>query len=81
MMKEIESAARALGIQIQSVEVRPADDLNNVFSAMTKEHPNALFIVRTPLIRIHIRRVVDFAAKSRLPTICDDVLFVEAGTG
>ena len=79
MMKEIESTARALSIQIQSVEVRSADDFNNIFSAMTKKRPNALFIIRTPLTRIHARPIIDFAAKSRLPTMYDDRLFVEAG--
>jgi putative ABC transport system substrate-binding protein len=78
MMKEIESTARALSIQIQSVEVRPADDLSNI-SAMTKKRPNALFIIRTPLTRIHARPIIDFAAKSRLPTMYDDRLFVETG--
>jgi len=79
MMKQIERAGRALGIQIQSVEVRPADDLNNIFSTMTKEPPNAFLIIRTPPIRIRIKEIIDYAAKSRLPAMYDDELFVEAG--
>jgi hypothetical protein len=35
-MKEIELAARALGLQIQPVELREPNDLENAFSAMAK---------------------------------------------
>ena len=38
---EIELAARALGLQLEAVEARGSDDLENAFSAMTKANANA----------------------------------------
>ena len=78
-MREIESAAQMLGIQIQSVHVQSPDDFENAFSTITKGRPDALLIVRSSLIRIHATRITAFAEKRRLPTMYDDRLFVENG--
>ncbi len=53
-LKEIESVAPALGIQIEPVEVRHSDDFDTAFSAITKERVNALLIIRFPFIRTHL---------------------------
>ena len=78
-LKDVESAAPAFGIQIHPVEVRGPDDFDNAFSAVTKERVNALFIIRSPFLRTHLKRVTDFTEKSRLPTMYDDSSFVEHG--
>ena len=78
-LKEIESAAPALGIRIRFVGVPRPDDFDNAFTVITKERPHALFIMRTPFLRTYLKRVTDFAEKSRLPTMYDDASFVEAG--
>src|SRR6185369_11092156 len=47
--REIEKAARTLGVTIQPLGVREPDDFEVAFSAMTKEHPDALLLVTDAL--------------------------------
>ncbi len=41
-------AARALGLTIQSWEVRAADDFDKVFAALNKQRPDGLFVFGEP---------------------------------
>jgi len=68
--KAIQSPARKLGIQLHSMEVRSPNDLDNAFQEATKAGAEAL--VYTPGAVRGARgrkRVLDLAAKSRLPAI------------
>jgi putative ABC transport system substrate-binding protein len=77
--KESETEARSLGLQLQSLEVRAADELENAFRAATKERAEALIMLRAPVINAHLKPIADLAIKSRIPAIYDDSFFVEAG--
>ena len=77
--KEIQLAAQPLGIQVQIVQVQVPDDFENAFLTITKERPGALLVLRTSLFRTHALRIKNFAEESRLPTMYDDRVFVEAG--
>jgi len=76
---EIESAARTLGVQVQPVEVRGADDLANAFSAITRAGANALMGLTDTRFGGNRKRIVELSAKNRLPAIYPERLFVEAG--
>jgi ABC-type uncharacterized transport system substrate-binding protein len=78
-VKESKVAAQTLRIQVQPVQVRSPDDFENAFLTITKGRAGALLILRSPLVRTHATRIMDFAEKRRLPTMYDDRLFVEAG--
>ncbi len=78
-LREIESVAPALGIQIEPVEVRHSDDFDTAFSAITKERVNALLIIRFPFLRTQLKRITDFTEKSRLPTMYDASAYVKKG--
>ena len=78
-MKEVEAAGQALGIQIQSLVILRMDDLESAFSAISQERPDALLIVTTYFMIAHRARVIEFAAKRRLPTIYAWNPFVSAG--
>jgi putative ABC transport system substrate-binding protein len=69
-VKEAQVAARTLGLTVQPVEVRAPDDLGPAFDAMTRERAEALFLIADPFTITHQRRILDLAAKPRLPTIC-----------
>ncbi len=69
MLKETEVAARALGVQLQLVEVRGSSDLDSAFSAMTRDHAGAFIVLSSPMLYREHRRIVDLAAKHRLPAI------------
>jgi len=78
-MKEVEAVGQALGIQIQSFVVRRMDDLKSAFSAISQERPDALLIVTTYFMVANQARIIEFAAKRRLPTIYAWNPFVSAG--
>ena len=77
--KETQAAARPLGVQVRSLEVRNPKDFDKIFQAATKERADALITLSDPLTGSQGRRIIDFAAKSRLPAIYGDSAFVEAG--
>ena len=78
--KEYETVARALKIQLQSLEVRgPNPDLQGVFQAAVKRRAGALIVIRSPLLLRFTKRIADLANKNRLASIYDTNQFVEAG--
>jgi len=78
-LKEVQRAARALGLTIQPWEVRAADDFEGVFAAQSKERPDGLYVIGGVLIRNNEKRTVGIALNSRLPSVYPSREFVEAG--
>ena len=76
--KEMQSAARSLGLQLQSVEVQGPNDFENAFRTAGKARAHGLITIRTPLINNQRKQVADLAIKSRLPAIYDERAYVEA---
>jgi putative tryptophan/tyrosine transport system substrate-binding protein len=79
MLKEVQTAARPLGLTIRSWEVRGADDFKKVFAALSKERPDGLYVPPGPLHTTNRNRIVDFTLKSRLPSMWGNREFVDAG--
>jgi putative ABC transport system substrate-binding protein len=77
--REIETAARTLGLTLQSLEVRGPDEFERAFTAITQERPDGLFVVAEVLTLTHRCRVLDFAAKNRLPTMYEFGVFARDG--
>jgi putative tryptophan/tyrosine transport system substrate-binding protein len=79
-LKEVlPGAARALGLTVRSWEVRDADGFERVFAALSKERPDGLFVLGGALMRLNRKWVVDFALKSRLPSLYSSRDAVDAG--
>ncbi len=78
-MQETQRAARALGVTLQSVEVRGPNDFERAFSAITKGRADALTTLADPLTRAHARPITAFAARRRMPSIFEIKEFVDAG--
>jgi putative ABC transport system substrate-binding protein len=77
ILMEAEAAARALGVRLQVVEVRGSADFDRAFSDMTKARTDALAVVTT--FFGERRRLLDLAAKNRLPTVFPYKEYLEAG--
>src|SRR5262245_32823808 len=77
--REIEAAARVLGVTLQPLEVRGPNDFEPAFTAMTRERPDALFVVAEVLTLTHRCRVLDFAAQHRLPAMYEFGVFAHDG--
>jgi putative ABC transport system substrate-binding protein len=77
--KETQEAARALAIQLQSLEVPSADDFAGAFQAATKAKARALTVVSDSLMFSNRRRLLELASKNKLPTMHTQSLWVDAG--
>jgi putative tryptophan/tyrosine transport system substrate-binding protein len=78
-LREIETAARRLGLQLQPVEIREAKQLDDAFSAMIKERAGALLVLPDPVLLTQRTQIADLAMRNRLPTIFARRENVEAG--
>ncbi len=76
---EIEEAARRLGLTLSVGAAAGAGDFDAAFAAIERDRAHAIFCVDTPANRSGLRRIVDFAARQRLPTIYAQRVYVEAG--
>jgi ABC-type uncharacterized transport system substrate-binding protein len=76
---EIQAAARALGLTLQSVEVRDPKEFESAFLKMMRDRPDALIMTADTMHRLHLERIVDFAANRRLPAMYQLKAYVEAG--
>ena len=72
-------AARALRLTIQPWEIRAADGFEKAFAAMSKQRPDGLYPTGSPLMGANRKRIIDFAIKSRLPSMYGRREAVEAG--
>ena len=77
--REAQAAAQALGLRLQSLEVRSFNDFDSAFEAALRERARALIASPEPLINTHLKRIVEFAAKNRLPAMYAGPEVVDAG--
>jgi len=77
--KETEVAARALRLQLQSLEVRGPNDVEPAFQAAKKDRAGALIVLRDVVVSSQIRRILELALKNQMPAIYGDRGFVDAG--
>jgi putative ABC transport system substrate-binding protein len=78
-LKGTEVAARALEVRLQLVEARGSADIDRAFSDMSRARADALTNLGSPMFYNERRRIVDLAAKSRLPDVHGLREYVDAG--
>jgi putative tryptophan/tyrosine transport system substrate-binding protein len=66
--REIEAAARALGLDVVTLEIRRAEDIAPAFEAL-KGPALALCVLREPLLNANAVRINTLALSARLPTM------------
>ena len=79
VLTNMEAAAKELGLNLLSLEVRSLDDFDSAFTRAKRERAQALITTIGALINTQRRRVLEFAAKNRLPAMYSNSEFVEAG--
>jgi len=79
VLKQAEVAARALGVRFQLVEARGTADFDGVFSELTNARAGGLVVLSTPMFSSERTRLVDLAARHRLPTMFSFRSYVDAG--
>lgn len=73
------AAARSMGVQLQTVNARGPDDLAAAFKAMTAERAGACFVPWDGTFLVHLVRITQLAASSRLPALYGHRGYVDAG--
>jgi putative ABC transport system substrate-binding protein len=76
-MRQAEAAARRLGLETASLEIRRAEDIAPAFEEL-KGRAEALYILPDPLLFTHRLRINTLALGARLPTIHSLREYVEA---
>ena len=79
MVQEAERAARVLGVQLHVLEARRPEDFEGAFATMTRDRADALLVLNDLMFTVHRTRLVELAAKSRLPAMYGARRYVEAG--
>ena len=80
--RDIQLIANTLGLQLQRLELRGADDYEKAFAAASSERAAGVFVRQCyfeNLAGVNVQRLVDMAATSRLPVIYNSREFVQAG--
>jgi putative tryptophan/tyrosine transport system substrate-binding protein len=75
---EAQAAARALGLEVTTAELRRAEDISPAFDAL-KGRADALYVCVDPLVNTHRIRIIILAVAARLPTIYLFREYVEVG--
>src|SRR5215216_1927080 len=77
-MREVETAARTLGLEVITSEIRRGEDIAPAFAAF-KGRAEALYLPIDPLVNTHRLRINMLALAARLPTMHSVRESVEAG--
>ena len=77
--REVQDAARVLGVKLQSREVRGPLDFDRIFAGMARERPDALLLIGDRLTLPHGEQTVHFATEKRIPSMFDRPYLVTSG--
>jgi putative tryptophan/tyrosine transport system substrate-binding protein len=75
----MKSAASALRVDLQSLEVQDPNELERAFDAMAREHADGLLVLSDSFTTQYRARLVELASKNRLPAIYGHAQYIEAG--
>jgi putative tryptophan/tyrosine transport system substrate-binding protein len=78
-LKEMQLAAGAVGVQLQYLDLRGPEDIESALSDIKSGRASALIVLRNPVTGTHRKRIIEFAAKNRLPAMYVSSDWVEAG--
>ena len=79
LLGETETAAATLGVQVQRVEVRNPNELDRAFAAMTRQRVGALLVLPDAMFNFHRQRIIELAARHRLPAMYSLREWAESG--
>ena len=68
-LEELQADAQALKLQLQMLEAREPDEVERAFATMTKQRPDALYVVGDGVMILRRVQIVSLAARQRLPTM------------
>ena len=78
-VREVNSAARPLGLQIQTVKATTGGEIDAAFATFVHGQPDALFVSPDPYFTARRVQIVQHAAHSSIPAIYSSREFAEVG--
>ena len=78
-LRETEAAARTISVTLQPLAVRDPKDLEPLFAAATRERADALLVFAHAFAFVHRDRIIELAARQRLPAMYGWREFVDVG--
>jgi putative ABC transport system substrate-binding protein len=79
MLRDLEPAARALGLQVQVINADTSDEINTAFATFMRERPDALLVASGPFFASRRVQLVQLAARHGLPAIYSGRQYAEVG--
>jgi ABC-type uncharacterized transport system substrate-binding protein len=79
LLADVESAARALGLQVQIFNASTSQEIDAAFAALVRERPDALFLAPDGLFSARRVQLISLAARHALPASYSLREYVEAG--
>ena len=79
LFRQAEGVAQSLGLVLQPLHLRRVGDLEGVFEQVAIKGIDALITLPSPLLTDNRKRIVEFAARRRLPAMFDKQVWVDAG--
>lgn len=76
---EVTAAARALGLELSAAEADSPEDLDALFAVFARRRPDALWCAGSESNFRLRRRIIEYAARERLPAIYTGREFAESG--
>jgi putative ABC transport system substrate-binding protein len=78
-LRDVEAAARAMGLQIQVLNADASDEIDAAFEIIGREQPDALFVGPSPFFNSRRVQMVQWAARYAVPATYTTRLEAEAG--
>jgi putative tryptophan/tyrosine transport system substrate-binding protein len=79
LWSETAAAARALGLQLQALDLTNPDQLKSLFEAAVRDRAHGIIVIRDPLTNTLRPQIIALAAQHRLPAMYASREFVDAG--
>ena len=77
--RDVQEAARTIGLQIQVLNAGTIGEINAAFAAFARQRPDALFVVADPLFTGRRMQLANLAARERIPAAYSQRVSVEVG--
>jgi len=79
MLRDVEAAARAMGLQVQVLNAGTSQEINAAFASFVRERPDALFVGPDPFFVSRRVQLVHLASRHAVPAAYTQRDYAEAG--
>jgi ABC-type uncharacterized transport system substrate-binding protein len=78
-LRDVESAARAIGVQIQVLKASTSHEIEAAFATFVREQPDALFVGNDPFFSSRHVQMVNLASRHAIPATYSQREFADVG--